>query len=230
MKKKPLVVANWKATKTIKETIEWIKRAKSALEEVDYADIVISPPFTSLPFVAALFKDTNVKVGAQNVSHYPDGPYTGEVSSAMLDGLVDYCIVGHSERRKNFAEGDEDVKAKIKHLFQFKIKSVVCISNLNEVKSLELVKDKINAVAYEPLFAIGTDKPDTPENAEKMAFLIKKTLGEGIKVIYGGSVDQGNVAKFTNKKAVDGVLPGRSSWEPETFLDLLEAIRLNSLD
>src|SRR4030067_839978 len=103
MKKKPLVVANWKATKTIKETIEWIKRAKPKIEEMAGIEIVICPPFTSLPFVAALFKDTNIKVGAQNVSHFPDGPYTGEGSSAMLDGLVDYCIVGHSERRKNFA-------------------------------------------------------------------------------------------------------------------------------
>ena len=230
MKKKPLVVANWKATKTIKETIEWIKRAKPKIEEMAGIEIVICPPFTSLPFVAALFKDTNIKVGAQNVSHFPDGPYTGEVSSAMLDGLVDYCIVGHSERRKNFAETNEDINAKIKHLEQFKIKSVVCISNLNEVKSLEVVKNKVTAVAYEPLFAIGSDNPDTPENAEKMALLIKKTLGEEVKVIYGGSVDPSNVTKFTNQPTVDGVLPGRASWDPTTFLDLLNNIRLNSLD
>ncbi|OGY26619.1 MAG: hypothetical protein A2Z24_02250 [Candidatus Woykebacteria bacterium RBG_16_44_10] len=230
MKKKPLVVANWKATKTIKETIEWVKRAKPKLEEMVGIEIVICPPYTSLPFVAALFKDTNIKVGAQNVSHFPDGPYTGEVSSAMLDGLVDYCIVGHSERRKNFAETNEDINAKIKHLEQFKINSVVCISNLNEVKSLEVVKNKVTAVAYEPLFAIGSDNPDTPENAEKMALLIKKTLGEEVKVIYGGSVDQSNVAKFTIRPAIDGVLPGRASWDSEIFLDLLEIIRLNSLD
>ena len=230
MKKKPLVVANWKATKTIKETIEWIKRSKSKLEEIVGVEIVICPPFTSLPFVAALFKDTNIKVGAQNVSHLPDGPYTGEVTAAMLDGLVDYCIVGHSERRKNFAETNEGINAKIKHLEQLKIKSVVCISNLNEVRSLETVKNKVTAIAYEPLFAIGTDKPDTPENAEKMSSLIKKSLGGQMKVIYGGSVDSGNVAKFTNRPAIDGVLPGRASWKPGTFLDLLIAIRLNSLD
>ena len=102
MKKKPLVVANWKATKTIKETIEWVKRAKPKLEGIVGIEVVICPSFTSLPFVASLFKGTSIKVGAQTVSHLPDGPYTGEVTAAMIDGLVDYCIVGHSERRKNF--------------------------------------------------------------------------------------------------------------------------------
>ncbi|OGY21287.1 MAG: hypothetical protein A2126_02505 [Candidatus Woykebacteria bacterium GWB1_45_5] len=227
MKKKPLVVANWKATKTIKETIEWVKMAKPKLGEITGIEIVICPPFTSLPFVTALFKDTRVKVGAQSVSRFSDGPYTGEISSAMLDGLVDYCIVGHSERRRNFAETNEEINAKIKNLSEFKIKSVVCISNLNEIRSLESVRDKITAVAYEPLFAIGTDKPDTPENAEKMAMLIKKSLGEQVKAIYGGSVDPSNVAKFTRQPSISGVLPGRASWNPGIFLDLLEAIRLN---
>jgi len=228
MKKKPLVVANWKATKTIKETIEWVKRAKPKLEEIVGIEVVICPSFTSLPFVASLFKDTNVKVGGQNVSHLPEGPYTGEVTAAMLDGLADFCIVGHSERRRNFGETNEEINAKISHLSQFKIKSVACISNLAEVNSLQSVKDKIAAVAYEPLFAIGTGKPDTPENAEKMAQLIKKALGDKVKVIYGGSVDPGNVAKFTSQTTVDGVLPGRASWDSETFLDLLDSIRLNS--
>jgi triosephosphate isomerase len=228
MKKKPLVVANWKATKTIKETIEWVKRTKPKLEEMVYLEVVVCPSFTSLPFVASLFKDTSIKVGAQNVSHWPDGPYTGEVTAAMIDGLADYCIVGHSERRRKFGETNEEVNSKINHLSQFKIKSVVCISNLDEANALWSVKDKITVVAYEPLFAIGTDKPDTPENAKKMSTLIKKALGEKIKVIYGGSVDPGNVANFTNQPEIDGVLPGRASWEPENFLNLLDSIRLNS--
>lgn len=229
MNKKPIVVANWKATKTIKETINWIKEAKPTLEEVDFAQIVICPPFPSLPIAATLFQDTNIKVGAQNVSHYSDGPYTGEVTANMLDGLASYCIVGHSERRKNFAETNQQVNAKIGNLSKYNIKAVVCVSSPQEVQTLESVKDKIAVVAYEPLFAIGTDKPDTPEHAEKAAVEIKKTLEDKVEVIYGGSVDPSNVFKFTSQKNISGVLPGRASWEAETFLDLLTSIKLGRL-
>jgi len=227
MEKKPLVVANWKATKTIKETIDWVKAAKPKLEGLKGVEVVICPPFTSLPFIASLFKDTAIKVGAQNVAHYPEGAYTGEVTAKMLDGLADYCLVGHSERRKNFSETNEQINQKVGLLSEYGIKSIVCISNIDEVNSLVTNKNKIEAVAYEPLFAIGSDKPDTPENASKMAVAIKKILGEEVKVIYGGSVDPSNVASFTKEENIDGVLPGRASWQPEIFLSLLDSILHN---
>jgi triosephosphate isomerase len=227
MEKKPLVVANWKATKSIKETIDWVKAAKPKLEGLTGIEVVICPSFTSLPFIASLFKGTSIKVGAQNVSHFPEGAYTGEVTAKMLDGLADYCLVGHSERRKNFAETNEQINQKVILLSECGIKSIVCISNIDDVNSLVTNKNKIEAVAYEPLFAIGSDKPDTPENASKMAVAIKKILGEGIKVIYGGSVDPNNVASFTKEENIDGVLPGRASWQPEIFLSLLDSILHN---
>src|SRR3990167_6370119 len=133
--KKPLVVANWKATKTIKETIEWIKKAKPALEEVDWADTIICPPFTSLPIAASLFEGTNIKVGAQDISKFKKGAYTGEVTVEMIDGLVSHAIVGHSERRKYFGETDADVFEKVKLLLEYGITPVLCISDLAQLDS-----------------------------------------------------------------------------------------------
>jgi triosephosphate isomerase len=217
-----LIIANWKATKGVNEAVEWTKVTRESLEKIENLEVVICPSFVCLPFISSIFKDTNIKVGAQDVSKFPPGAYTGEVTATMLDGLADYCIVGHSERRKNFKETNEDVNEKIKQLGQNGIKSVVCVSKSAEVEALEEVAHDISVVAYEPLFAIGSDKPDTPENAAKFAQDIKAKL-PGVRVIYGGSVDPGNLASFLAKEDIDGVLPGRASWDPDTFLELLNS-------
>ncbi|MEX0617291.1 MAG: triose-phosphate isomerase [Candidatus Woykebacteria bacterium] len=235
---KPLIIANWKAAKTIKESVEWVKEVKSDLEEVDYAEIIICPPFTSLPFAASLFKDTNVKVGAQDVSKFEKGAYTGEVTAEMLEGLVDYCIVGHSERRKYFGEEDDDIVQKVKNLLKYSITPILCVSNLSQLDSYlergRLIIDEAQKIVfvYEPPSAIsggGIYHPESPKEASENAGKIALKIGKKVTTIYGGSVNPENVGSFFAEENIEGALIGQASLAAETFLDLLKAAKLGSV-
>lgn len=228
--KKTILIANWKATKTIKETVEWIKSAKSDLEKVSNVDIIICPSYTSLPITASLFKDTNVKVGAQNVSKFKKGAYTGEVTVGMLDGLVDYCIVGHSERRKYFGEKDDDVIEKVKNLLAFSITPILCVSNLDQLDSYldrgQIIIEKAEKIifVYEPPSAIsggGAYRPENPEDANENVGEIGKKIGKKVISIYGGSINPDNASAFFSQENINGGLVGQASIDPETFLDIL---------
>lgn len=231
---KPLLIANWKATKTIKETVEWIKNFKPDLEQVIDAEIIICPPHSSLPIASSLFKDTNVKVGAQDVSKFKKGAYTGEVSVEMLDGLVEYCIVGHSERRRYFGETDDDVIEKVKNLLDYSITPVLCVSNLDQLDSyLERGKKIVDSAEkiifiYEPPGAIsggGAYKPDSPEDANENAGKIEDKLGKKVITLYGGSINPDNALSFLSKENIDGGLIGQASTDPKTFLDIFKNIK-----
>ena len=234
MNKKPLVVANWKATKTIKETIDWIKEAKAELEKIDRADIVICPSFSSLPAVASLFEGTNIRIGAQDVSKFKKGAYTGEISVEMLDGLVEYCIVGHSERRKYFGENDRDVIEKVKLLLGFGVTPILCVSDLAQMDSYlaegkEIVEaaEKIVFVD-EPPSAIsggGAYRPDNPENANTNAGKISEKIGKRVVTLYGGSINPENAASFFSQENIDGGLVGQASTNPKTFLGLFNSFK-----
>lgn len=234
MNKKPLVVANWKATKTIKETIDWVKEAKAELEKIDRADIVICPPFSSLPAAVSLFEGTNIRVGAQDVSKFKKGAYTGEVSVEMLDGLVEYCIVGHSERRKYFGENDRDVIEKVKLLLGFGVTPILCVSDLAQMDSYlaggkEIVEaaEKIVFVD-EPPSAIsggGAYRPDNPENANTNAGKISEKIGKRVVTLYGGSINPENAASFFSQENIDGGLVGQVSTNSKTFLGLFNSFK-----
>lgn len=232
---KPLVIANWKATNKIKEAIEWVKKAKPELEKANHADTIICPPFTSLPIVSSLFHNSVIKVGAQDVSKFKKGAYTGEVSVEMLDGLVQYCIIGHSERRKYFGEGDDDVIAKVKLLLENKINPILCVSDINQIESyLDRGEEIIEAAekiifVYEPPSAIsggGTYRPEDPETANKNAEEIGKKIGKRITTLYGGSVNPDNVYTFLSQKNIDGTLVGQASTDPVIFSKLLASIKI----
>lgn len=228
---KPLIVANWKANKSIKETVAWVNKTKPELEAATNVGIVVCPPLTSIPAIALLLNDSVVKIGAQNVSNHPDGAFTGEVTAQMLSGLVNYCIVGHSERRRYFAETEDQVDQKIGMLLNYKITPIVCIGNLvqldNYLKiSNNLLKNAKEIVfVYEPPDAIsggGDYHPESPENAANNATKINEKIGEPVFTLYGGSVSENDVDSFLEAKNINGVLVGKASLNAQTFISLIK--------
>ena len=176
MKKRVTILANWKSNKTLEEAEEWIKKFKSMWHMTSgmwqKVNVVLCPSFVSLSFLRNLVFEYRlpIKLGAQNVSPFEDGPYTGEVSARMLKDFVDYALIGHSERRKYFGESDQMVIQKMKMAVKYGLTPIVCISNLEQANYLA-TSYQLPAtyhILYEPLFAIGSGQPDTPENTKKM--------------------------------------------------------------
>lgn len=228
---KPIIVANWKANKTIKETLDWVNQAKAELESVQNVEIVICPSFTSISGLASLLVDSNLKIGAQSVSNHSSGAFTGEVSAEMLAGLVTHCIVGHSERRRYYNENEEQVGQKVEQLVAAGIVPVLCISDPdqmdNYLKAHQSFKENAKKIifVYEPPGAIsggGDYHPETPTEASENAAKIGQKLGEEVCTLYGGSVSENDVDKFLAEKNINGVLVGKASLSPETFVALVK--------
>ena len=223
---KTLIVANWKENKTVQEASKWLEGFSSSINNKQLAinNVVICPSFVVLPTMAReLSKLENIKLGAQDVSKFEEGQYTGEVSAKMLKDFVDYVIVGHSERRKYFGETDGDVNRKIEQCLKHNLMPVVCVSTTQELSSLssELSSDHDLLVAYEPLFAVGTGTPDTPKNANDFALKVKTEVGRDVRVLYGGSVSAENVRSFVSQSDISGVLVGQASLEAEEFARII---------
>lgn len=226
--KKLFIIANWKSNKTIKDTEKWIHDFSNGLNnaniKLEEKNVIIAPPYTALEHANYCSGNLNLALefASQNVSEFDEGAYTGEVSAKQIKELANYVIVGHSERRNGFAESDEIVSKKIEQVLKYSIIPIVCVSNIEQVKKL---KSKINSgkviVAYEPLFAIGSGNPDTPENADCMCQEIKSILGE-VPTLYGGSVNKDNIKSFTNMLNIDGALVGKSSLDPLEFLGIVK--------
>lgn len=235
---KPLIVANWKANKTIQETTEWVSQAKLELESIKDVEVVICPSFTSIPTLNQLLAGSSIKIGAQNVSDHPSGAFTGEVSAELLSGLASYCIVGHSERRRLYNEKESDSSEKINRLLEFKITPILCVSDISQMNqyldvspTFQENSDKIIFV-YEPPSAIsggGNYRPETPEEADQNAKKIGEKLGKKVATLYGGSVSETTVASFLAKENINGVLVGKASLEPKSFIELTRASRVNMI-
>lgn len=181
--------------------------------------VVICPSFVLLPTTASeISKLEGVELGAQDVSKFEEGQYTGEVSAKMLKDFVSYVIVGHSERRKHFGETDGDIALKIEQCLKHELTPIVCVSKVEQASTDKAI------FAYEPLFAVGTGEPDTPKNAQKFAEKTKGKVGQNVRVLYGGSVNAENVKSFVSQPDIDGVLVGQASLDPKEFSEIVNVV------
>lgn len=243
----PFIAGNWKMYKNIKEANEFGAKFKTLYHGTDVKAAIFAP-FLQLPALVEQFKGTGIGVGAQNVHYEAEGAFTGEVSIPMLKEIgVDYCLVGHSERREYFAETDKTVNMKLKALIEAQILPIVCVgenldqreaANEEKIVSDQVVKafegissvdaEKVT-VAYEPIWAIGTGKTATPEQANSMCYCIRMTLAkiydeevaDKIIIQYGGSVKPENASEIMNMEEIDGALVGGASLDPLKFIEIV---------
>ena len=247
---KPIVAANWKMNFTIDESLNLIDEIIKRSPSVE-AEIIFFPNYISLQSVKQKLVDTAYMVGSQNVHHNESGAFTGEVSASMLSILdLDYVIIGHSERRQYFNEGDDQVNQKIKRALDVNIKPVVCIGEtIDERKSgktTEVLNRQLNKafeeievlsankiiVAYEPVWAIGTGVSADENQVLEAHALIKQTLvsifSENIPILYGGSVNASNAFELINLNNVDGFLIGGASLKSESFCQIIENVTVEN--
>ena len=217
--KNKLLAANWKSNKVKNEARQWFDEfSKNAWE--NGSEVVLLLPFTLLEFGSSYIKEKNlnIKLGAQNVSPYDNGAYTGEVNAEQIKEFADYVLIGHSERRKNFSETDDAVNKKIERTIASSLTPIVCVSNMHQVESIN--RDDL-IIAYEPIEAIGTGDPDDPQNTLSVAREVKERM-KNAKVIYGGSVKAENVRNYTALDGVEGVLVGSESLSASSFSEIIK--------
>jgi triosephosphate isomerase len=246
---KPFIAGNWKMNKTIRDAVDFSKQLKNLIAGLDDRDVIIAPPFTALYPVAETLKGSNIHLSAQNLSDKAEGAFTGEVSARMLaDAGCAYAIIGHSERRTLYGEKDAVINAKIKIALASGLKPIFCIGetldereenrtfNVIERQIKEglnnLITDDIRrlVIAYEPVWAIGTGKTATPEQAQEAHANIRhlmenaygKNIATDVPIIYGGSVNPKNIAILMAERDIDGALVGGASLEIESFIRIIK--------
>ncbi len=242
--RKPFIAGNWKMHKTIKEAVALAQELRAALEGIAGCDVAVCPPFPALAAVREALAGSAIGLGAQNMHWEEQGAFTGAVSPLMLQGLCDYVIIGHSERRTLFGETDEMVNRKLYAALAHGLKPIVCVGeNLQQNQAgetEEFVGGQVRAafagltpeqartvtMAYEPIWAIGTGVPATGEGANDIiGGTVRGTLGEmygddlaqAIRIQYGGSVKPGNTAEFMAQPEIDGALVGGASLRAADF-------------
>jgi len=236
-----MVAGNWKMNKNAKEAKALVEELLPGLKAAVKVERVFCPTFTCLPTVYEIIKDTNIGLGAQNMHWEASGAFTGEISASMVKEFCDYVIIGHSERRQYFGETDETVNKKTKAAQAAQLLPIVCIGETleeNEAgKTKEVVTRQLRGglagveitdpaklvVAYEPVWAIGTGRAATAQNAQDVCALIRTELkslygektSEGIRILYGGSVTGANAAELFSMPDIDGGLVGGASMKPD---------------
>ncbi len=249
MSREHLIAGNWKMHTSAEEARRLAAAIRDGAAGAEGVDVVLCPPFTSLPAAAQELAGSPIKLGAQNVFYEEAGAFTGEVSPPMLKALgVEYVIVGHSERRQYFGETDEVVNKKVRAALRGNLKPILCVGEKLEERERgegwkELVRGQVIAgldgvgedgvaavtVAYEPIWAIGTGKTATPEIANEAHALIREALAETfganvaerLRILYGGSVKPDNVKELMAEPDVDGALVGGASLGAETFVPII---------
>ena len=243
----PFIAGNWKMYKTSAEAAAFAEEFKKLYHDTD-VKAAICAPFTQLETLVKAFEGTGIGVGAQNVHFEKEGAYTGEISAAMLQEIgVDYCIVGHSERRQYFGETDETVNRKLKTLLPTGITPILCVGEVleerEEGREQEVVRSQVMkafegiegsdaekiVIAYEPVWAIGTGRTATPQQANDMCGCIRTVLEElyddvisdRVVIQYGGSVKPENATEIMNMEEIDGALVGGASLDASKFSEII---------
>ena len=247
--RKPIIAGNWKMNKTNAEAKSLVEEFIPLVAGVEDTEIVICPPATALAPVTELVKGTNIAVGAQNVHWETSGAYTGEIAPAMLTELgVKYAIIGHSERRDYFGETDENVNRRAKAAIKAGLTPIVCVGESLATREagtyMEYVPEQVclatqgimaadvakMVIAYEPIWAIGTGKTATFEQAQEVCWKIRMTIkaafgadaAEAIRIQYGGSVKPATIKGLMEKEDVDGALVGGASLKAEDFAAIVK--------
>lgn len=244
-----LIIGNWKMNKTVKEAEVYVQQFLPLMKDVKNKEIVLCPPFTALERMSELLRGSNVKIGAQNMHYKEEGAFTGEISLKMLKEFgVEYVILGHSERRQFFQEDNSLIQRKVKAALQNNLKPILCVGeNLmqrNTNRTLFFIEGQLKqcledipeeklqnlVIAYEPIWAIGTGKNATPEQAQEVHAFIRERLekmfgeqGKEVRIIYGGSAKPENAAALLAQKDIDGLLVGGASLEPESFAEIFKS-------
>ena len=250
--RRKVIAGNWKMNNDLKETQNLLSKLTSGISIDNLnCDVIVCPPFTSLSEAYTLLKDTRVKLGAQNMYFESSGAFTGEISAAMLKGVgCEYVILGHSERRTIFSESDELINTKIKKANASGLKPIFCIGELLEERESGItekviekqIKSGLNnispeemgnmIIAYEPVWAIGTGKTASPEQAQEVHKFIRSliaekygvSISENIIIQYGGSVNNKNARELLSQKDIDGALVGGASLKADSFIGIIQAI------
>ena len=248
--RKTIIAGNWKMNKTATETKKFAEELKAILPKAKWCDVVVCVPAVNISTAIKAFKDMRVSIGAENLFYEKSGAYTGEWSADMLKDLgVKYVIIGHSERRQYFGEPDETVHLRARAAIAAGLTAIVCVGETLEEreagKLVEVIERQMNVglkdvpaaacaqlvIAYEPVWAIGTGKTATPDQAQEVHALIRATLAklggaetaETVRIQYGGSMKPGNAAELLAKKDIDGGLIGGAALKAADFAGIIAA-------
>jgi triosephosphate isomerase len=249
----PVIAGNWKMNKNIVESVSLVKELKDFVRGIKGVDIVVCPPFTSLWVIKEIINGTNIHLGAQNMHWESKGAFTGETSPSMLKDVgSEYVILGHSERRQYFRETSIEVAKKTQAALSANLIPIVCVGeNLKERESGEtkaIIEQEIKAlfskidstlagriiVAYEPIWAIGTGRSSSSQDANTIIKFIRELfsseygnkIAERIRILYGGSVNYQNISEFMNESDIDGALVGGASLHALSFSQIVKATEI----
>jgi triosephosphate isomerase len=242
----PFIAGNWKMNTTTTEAEQLVLEMIEKIDRIEGVEKVLCPPFVSLVAINMMLQNSSLKMGAQNMYFETEGAYTGEISPLMISELCEFVILGHSERRWYFGETDEIVNKKVKAALANKLQPILCVGEKlaeNEAgKTEEIVNRQVTAalsgiepvynlvIAYEPVWAIGTGKAATGEQAaatiqfirEVLVKIWNKSIAQDLRILYGGSVTGTNIAEFISHPEIDGALVGGASLKAEEFASIVE--------
>ena len=248
--RRPIIAGNWKLNKTIDQALDFVVELQSLVDETGDVEVVVAPAFTALSAVANALNNSSIGVSAQDLYWENSGAFTGEISAEMIvDSGCSYVIVGHSERRQFFGETNQSVNQKVKAALEGGLVPIVCVGEMLEDresgKTKKVVTNQLvdgidglsktdilrTIIAYEPVWAIGTGKTASPDQAQEVHSLIRSVIAtsysdqiaESVRIQYGGSVNPSNAAELLSKPDVDGALVGGASLDADSFAEIVRA-------